>query len=297
MEIKSVLSDIRFQKYKPLKQSRSARALKVTLSDMHVGMGVSEDSLFAYKYGKDEFEKAISSVISHAIDQYKMNGKFDILIIQDLGDGLDGYNNQTTRGGHPLEQNMGNAEMFRVYIKEKLRIIDTLYKAGVANKICAYNSVNCNHAGDFGYMANYAIKLVCEKSYPSVKYEIFERFIDHFEYGDHCFIQTHGKDKRYMKSGMPLKLDAKTEKFINEYIDRYNIKSKYIHVEKGDLHQLSYDRRKKFDYRNFMSLAPPSNWLQHNYGDSYWGYTMQIIDTNSREIINVDYIMDYEKHI
>lgn len=293
-EIRSVLTGLKFPAYKPIKQTKSARALKITLSDMHVGMGVSEDSLFAYRYGQDEFQKSISMVINRAIDQYKINGKFDVLILQDLGDGLDGYNNQTTRGGHPLEQNMTNAEMFRAYIHEKLRLIDALYKAGVANEIWVYNSVNCNHAGDFGYMANYAIKLVCEKSYPSVKYEILERFVDHFFYGEHCFIQTHGKDKRYMKSGMPLKLDARTEKFINEYIDRYGIASKYIHFEKGDLHQVSYDRRKKFDYRNFMSLAPPSNWVQHNCGDAYWGYTMQIIDPNGREIINIDYVIDYE---
>lgn len=296
-EITNVLSGIKFPVYKPIREAKSSRALKITISDMHVGMGVSEDSLFAYKYGKEEFEKSINVVIERAIEQHKINGKFDVLIIQDLGDSLDGYNNQTTRGGHPLEQNMSNAEMFKTYIHEKLRLIDALYKANVANEICVYSSVNCNHAGDFGFMANYAIKLVCEKSYPSVKYHIFERFIEHFYYGEHCFIQTHGKDKRYMKSGMPLKLDARTEKFINEYIDRYGINSKFIHFEKGDLHQVAYDRRKKFDYRNFMSLAPPSNWVQHNCGDAYWGFTMQIVEQDSREIINIDYVLDYENHV
>lgn len=97
-----------------------------------------------------------------------------------------------------------------------------------------------------------------------------------------------------MKSGMPLKLDDKTQRFISQYIDKYKIQSRYIHFEKGDLHQIGFNKCKQFDYRNFMSFAPPSNWVQHNFGDGYSGYSIQVIESNTREIKHIDYFLDYE---
>lgn len=39
-------------------------------------------------------------------------GHINTLIFIDLGDNLDGYNAQTTRGNHPLPQNMTDEESF-----------------------------------------------------------------------------------------------------------------------------------------------------------------------------------------
>ena len=294
-EITNLFKGFKFEKIKPFKNSKSQKALKITLADMHVGMSVKENSLFSYRYNKQDFLNSMDLVYKSAIDEYNANGKFDLLIIQDLGDGLDGYNNQTTRGGHALEQVMSNNEAFKTYIEAKLNLINKLYTSNIANKITVKNTVNCNHAGDFGYMANYAIKLACDNIYKDVEIDIYERFIEHFFYGEHCFIQCHGKDKKYMKNGMPLRLNPVTETFINQYIDRYQIKSKFIHFEKGDLHQIGYDCRKKFDYINFMSLAPPSNWVQHNCADAYSGFTLQIIEKDKRSPTQKNIFIEYSE--
>ena len=294
-EITNLFKGFKFEKIKPFKNSKSQKALKITLADMHVGMSVKENSLFSYRYNKQDFLNSMDLVYKSAIDEYNANGKFDLLIIQDLGDGLDGYNNQTTRGGHALEQDMSNNEAFKTYIEAKLNLINKLYTSNIANKITVKNTVNCNHAGDFGYMANYAIKLACDNIYKDVEIDIYERFIEHFFYGEHCFIQCHGKDKKYMKNGMPLRLNPVTETFINQYIDRYQIKSKFIHFEKGDLHQIGYDCRKKFDYINFMSLAPPSNWVQHNCADAYSGFTLQIIEKDKRSPTQKNIFIEYSE--
>ena len=294
-EITNLFKGFKFEKIKPFKNSKSQKALKITLADMHVGMSVKENSLFSYRYNKQDFLNSMDLVYRSAIDEYNANGKFDLLIIQDLGDGLDGYNNQTTRGGHALEQDMSNNEAFKTYIEAKLNLINKLYTSNIANKITVKNTVNCNHAGDFGYMANYAIKLACDNIYKDVEIDIYERFIEHFFYGEHCFIQCHGKDKKYMKNGMPLRLNPVTETFINQYIDRYQIKSKFIHFEKGDLHQIGYDCRKKFDYINFMSLAPPSNWVQHNCADAYSGFTLQIIEKDKRSPTQKNIFIEYSE--
>jgi len=293
-EINELFKSFKFDKKKPFKHIKSTKALKVMLSDMHVGMCV-KNSLFGYSYGAKEFNKSLDKVFNSIINSYNANSRFDCIIIQDFGDSLDGYNGETTRGGHKLEQNMSNAEAFKTYINGKLNLINRIYEANITNSIKVYNSVNCNHSGDFGYMANYAMKLMCEKSYKNVEYVIFEKFIEHFYYGEHCFIQSHGKDKQYMKHGMPLKLDDKTINYIGQYIDKMRIESKYIHFEKGDLHQLGYNRCKKFDYRNYMSLAPPSNWVQHNFSDSYSGYSLQLVDKNKSEIEHVDIFVDYSE--
>jgi hypothetical protein len=100
-----------------------------------------------------------------------------------------------------------------------------------------------------------------------------------------------------MFKGLPLVMNDKTINYINDYIDFYKISSKHIHVEKGDLHQIGYQKCSKFDYRNFMSFAPPSSWVQHNFGNSYSGYSIQIIPKHTNEISHTDYFLDYTKKI
>jgi hypothetical protein len=121
--------------------------------------------------------------------------------------------------------------------------------------------------------------------------------MEHFQYGDHTFILTHGKDAKHMFKGLPYNLNDKATSFINDYIDHYNINTKYIHVEKGDLHRIGYDRTKKFDYRNYMTFAPPSAWVSHNFGDCYSGYSIQTIPKFSGEISHTDYYFDLKKKL
>ena len=128
-----------------------------------------------------------------------------------------------------------------------------------------------------------------------VEVDILSRFLEHRTYGKHCFILTHGKDKNQMNRGLPVILNDKAMRLLNDYIDHYEIDSNYIHVEKGDLHQIGYQKTKKFDYRNFMSFAPPSSWIQHNFGDSYSGYSIQVIPKFDNEISHTDYFLDYKK--
>ena len=50
-------------------------------------------------------------------EAYHIGGGFENIVICNLGDSLDGYNGQTTRGGHDLAQNMSNKEQLHTYIK------------------------------------------------------------------------------------------------------------------------------------------------------------------------------------
>lgn len=274
-------------------------AMKVTLSDMHVGLepNPKQEGMFAYSYNKEIFYHNIDTVFSQIQNQYNSYGVFDLLIIDDLGDGLDGYEGKTTRGGHGLEQNMSSKESFEVFVSAKLSLIERCIDSGFANKYLIRNVCNDNHAGSFASISNMAIKMLLDRIYEDavVDFYILEKFMSHYTYGDHAFIITHGKDNKYMFKGLPYKLDDKTITFINQYIDHYGIKNKFIHLEKGDLHRIGYDRTKKFDYRNYMSFAPPSAWVQHNFGDGYCGFSIQIVPKYGGDISHTDYYFDLTK--
>jgi hypothetical protein len=299
--IEDIIKDLPARKLKAVVKDKSKRcvAIKATLSDMHVGMEPNPNgkALFGYEYNAGVFNDHLNKVYNAILKEHKLYGKFDVLVLDDLGDGLDGWDGLTTRGGHALPQNMDNVEAFKTYVFGKLDLIERLHEAGVANKIYVRNVTQCNHAGDFGHTANIAIQLIIERSYAksAIEYVILERFMEHFEYGDHTFVLTHGKDPKYMKRGLPYVLNSDAIKFINDYIDHYSIATKYIHIEKGDLHQIGYQRTKKFDYRNYMSFAPPSAYGQHNYGDGYGGFSIQVVPKFGNEISHTDYFFEFKK--
>lgn len=271
----------------------------VIVTDSHVGMDSNPKNtgLFTYKYGKSEYLESIEIVKRAIYSKFTMHGIFDKLCISDLGDQQDGFNGFTTRGGHSLPQNMTNAEVFDLCVDTEVGLIIELREAGIAKKIVLRKVVNDNHSGDFGLLIAKTVQKIINIIYNDdvVEVDILTRFLEHRYFGDHCDILTHGKDKQYMKFGLPLLLNDKTIRFINDYIDHYGINAKYIHVKKGDLHQLGYQRTKRFDYQNFMSFAPPSSWVQHNFGDSYSGFTVQVISKSHNQIDSTNYFLDYSR--
>lgn len=286
-------------KLKKIKHSpvKSTKAIKATLSDMHVGLDPNPNgrALYSYVYGEKQFNENLDKVFNSIMDERRIHGKFDILFVDDLGDGLDGWNGFTTRGGHKLDQNMDNSEQFRVYVTGKLRLAESLINADVANKVIFRNVTDDNHAGDFSHIANMAIQMMLNRIYDqsNVEYIILKRFMEHFIYGDHAFILTHGKDAKNCFKGLPMELNEKAIKVIEDYIKRYKINTKYIHVEKGDLHQVGFEKSTQFDYRNFMSFAPPSSYVQNNHGDGYSGFSIQIIKKYG-SISHEDYFFDVD---
>jgi hypothetical protein len=299
--IESVLSKFKKEDYifYPNQHESNLKALKVTISDDHVGLepNPNGNGLFKYDYNAEIYSNSYQKVFNSIVKEFNTHGKFDLLLFDNLGDEQDGFNGLTTRGGHKLPQNMSNAEVFETCIDVKVRIIKSLVENNIANKIILRKVTNDNHSGDFGHTINLAVKKIINLIYSNdiVEVETLTRFLEHRIYGDHCFILTHGKDANQMFKGLPLKLDDRTINYINDYIRFYDIKSKYIHVEKGDLHQIGYNKCNTFDYRNFMSFAPPSSWVQHNFGDCYSGYSIQVIPKFENEISHTDYFLDYKK--
>lgn len=265
------------------------KALFIYISDQHIGAANSVYSLYKNEYNEDEYINRVNKIL----EEIKTNiyaDNYDKIIIINLGDSLDGYNGTTTRGGHTLEQNLNNKEQFKVYIHSMLYFFEEIYKFINENGINNINKIeyhcvgNDNHAGEFGYTANYALKLILELKYEDLYFNLFEKNIQHFYYGEHCFIITHGKDQKFMFKNMPLTLNPDVETKIQMYIKANNITSKYISVVKGDLHQSSTQRGKFFRYKNVGSLFGSSEYIMENFGNTKACFNYDIVYKNKDKI-------------
>lgn len=264
---------------------------KLILSDIHIGMDVDKDGFSLYDgiWNEEELNNRLELVINWVCQHQK----FDTLYISDLGDLMDGWDGMTIRREHHLPQNMDNQKAFDVAFRFKIRLIGSLI--GSYNKIIFNNITDDNHSGAFAYIVNSAVKSYLELKYPNnVEVNIQRKFIDHYTVMDKfIFIECHGKDGGNMKFGFKPQLDDKQIKIISNYIDENYLSKKGVIIEfnKGDSHQSLIDKSssKKFQYHNFPSFAPPSNWVKTNFSNSMSGFSFRNYYLNG-QMSNHDYI-------
>jgi hypothetical protein len=141
-----------------------------------------------------------------------------------------------------------------------------------------------NHGGDLDWMMFISTGLALNKNVPKVKVDIGSKFIEHFSINDHTFILCHGKDSKNLKKGLPKVLDKKTEIYIKSYIDAKNIRSKFVHFIKGDLHQAATEYSNFFRYKNVLSMFGSSDWVQTNFMSNTKGVSFDILNTKTNTI-------------
>lgn len=280
VSISNLLIDV--PKVKLIKRPDSKLTDRLIYTDVHVGMDASRKDLaqYAMDWNKDELFKRVNIMISEVV----ANKTSNTIIVDELGDYMDGYNAQTTRGGHHLPQNMTNEECFDSGLTAKMILVKELSKHWeyvVFNNIC-----EDNHAGSFGYIVNSAFKSLCEVSFNNVEVNNYQKFINHYFIGSHCHVITHGKDSRNLKFGFKPHLDAKQIEKIDQYLKNEKIynKAEFIEFTKGDSHQYLMDcaSTDDFDYFNVMAFSPSSEWVQTNFKKGRSGFVMQSIDNNKR---------------
>ena len=257
------------------KQTNQSDFDVLTYSDVHIGMDTNSkgNSMYATEWNADEVIKASDKMYNELIK----NQQSDILIVDELGDLLDGFNGKTTRGGHDLPQNMTNEEVFDCALKFKMNLLDHLvynYKKIRFNNIC-----NDNHAGSFGYFVNSAFKSLAEQKYRNVTVNNYRNFISHYFVNDVCFVITHGKDDSTLKFGFKPHLDTKQIEKIDQYLKQNGVyqKAKKIIFKKGDSHQCLFDMcgSDDFYYYNYPALSPSSQWVQNNFKKGRRGFVIE----------------------
>ena len=271
---------------KPTKDSDIA--IVVYLSDMHIGAEVSDYSIYANPFNKEEVMRRMNLIIVELLRNAQTLGATK-LIICNLGDSLDGYNGMTTRGGHPLPQNMNNKDQYKTFISSMLYLFSNCADSGIFNEIKYYCVEGGNHDGDVGFIANQALIASLNILNPEIDARVFEKFMDSFELFNNTFILTHGKDAKDMFKNMPLVINDKTENQINEFIEYKGI-SGNIHVIKGDLHQTATTYAKKFRYKSVGSFFGSSEWIHKNFGNTKAVVDYDIVTPNgifeSRILLN-----------
>jgi len=249
---------------------------RLVYSDVHVGMCVNANGFNMYggKWDENELMERCNIMVESVLS-CKTSGE---LYIDDLGDFLDGWNAETTRGSHKLPQNMDNEKAFKVGLKFKMHLIDRLVP--FFDTIISRNICDDNHAGSFAFLLNYAYKQIIKHKYNnSVQVVNQRRFIDHYVVGDHAIVTSHGKDSTNMKFGFKPHLDSKQIEKVDQYLKSEDVykKSKYIRFCKGDSHQALFDMSGSddFDYFNYPAFSPSSNWVQTNFKKGRSGFVIE----------------------
>lgn len=238
---------------------------KLVFTDVHIGMDASDKgrSMYGTEWNENILFDRLEQMISYTLE--KQNS--DTLYILDLGDYLDGFNAQTTRGGHALPQNMSNQKAFDVGFQFKTLLLQYLapfYKIIYVRNIC-----NDNHSGDFAYFVNQSFKFYIERELKNVQVTNQTAFIDYVLAGNYCFITTHGKDTHNLKHGFKPKIDPNQINKILGYLNTKQLVNKGLDItfEKGDSHLYLFDSSSSdvFKYYNYPAFSPSSNWVATNF--------------------------------
>lgn len=247
----------------------------LTYSDVHIGMDTNSkgNSMYATKWNKESILESLAIMVNHV----RENEQSDTLVVDELGDFLDGFQGQTTRGGHKLPQNMTDEEVFDLGLEFKIHLateLSTIYKKVIFNNIC-----NDNHAGSFGYFVNSAFKRYVDEHLVGVEVVNHRQFMNHYFIGSTCFIITHGKDDSTLKFGFKPQLDSKGLEKIDQYCKQNDIykQANRIIFKKGDSHQALFDMctSDDFYYFNYPALSPSSQWVQNNFKKGRRGFVLE----------------------
>ena len=257
---------------------------RLVFTDVHVGMETDPDgdSIYGMKWNEEEVMKSAQRMVVETIKFSR--GKE--LYIDNLGDFFDGYEKLTTRGGHELPQNMTTAEAFKIGLEFFCYVIDNLkryYKKIIVNNVC-----NNNHGGSMDEILSISLSHLYS-THENIEINTISKFLHHYEVGNHCFVITHGKDKRHLKYGWKQKLTPDVASKIEGFLRHKNIdpKVKRVQVDKGDNHLRMTDDGTSdfFTYNVHPALSPSSSWVQHNFKKGTRGFTLYNFEYESFDFI------------
>lgn len=288
-DLKSKLKDI-FTQNTPIRNKKnliySDKCLNIILSDDHCG-AINETGLFSEPGDRGKIQNPYSVKLKRLFDEIiNLNQEFDEINIISLGDQLNGFNKQTTRGGHEVNS-LSNKDQFDIYVKARKEFYDLLFSSEISQLYNIFEVNNSNHSGNgFSYMANSALELYIDSKFNNVVFRNIQDLIDGYEYGRHLFLFTHGKDDKFQKKPMPLNLDAKTDLWVYDWLSNknYNPKEYFVTLYKGDLHSYNIQLGKFGRYCNIPSIAGNSDYSDINFGPSKPGAILEVVHKMENKI-------------
>ena len=272
------VEDVKIKPIEIVDKGDSDKDLILHLSDLHIGACLESGSLYNNDWNEAELERRLNAIVDCVEDL----GLFNTIIVNMLGDYLDGMDNMTARRDHFMPQNMDNREQFKVFIRQMLSFLVKL--SYCANNLTVFAVPEGNHDGISGYMAIKALEYAATKKLPSMNFTVFERFFGHYQFNGETYLIMHGKDAKFMKKPLPLNLNDKAESIIRDWLDREQLYEDNIHIIKGDLHTNNLNTCRKFEYRNVLSLFGDSDYSQYNFTSNAYGVSYDLFINGVRTI-------------
>ncbi len=246
--------------------------LIIWLSDLHIGAYNAKYSSFVQlpSYDVKEIKSRLTKIVATFADQ-----TYHSVYVVNLGDSIDGFNKETTRGGHQLPEILDNKEISEAFIECMMGFFSSLTANVISNDFNYLSIGESNHGGDFEWLNQKLLAASITKY--GVKSYISNYPIDSFSIGKHHFLYAHGKDNNSQTRQFPLTLNPATELFFANYIAEKGICSPYIYVVKGDLHNYAYTTGKQFDYISVGSMYGSSNYIVANFGHTRWSINYTVV--------------------
>lgn len=260
-------------KYEILTRDSNDESIIIFLSDLHIG---AYNEKFGFYELPNYDKKEILRRLERILDTFYQK-KVSNIIVVDLGDSVDQYNKETTRGGHPLPNNMTDKEMSHLYLDCMEYFFENLKNITEAKNYLYYSIGESNHSGNFGWALNLALSYKLQQKGWHTYVSDFP--IDDFLVGNTRFIYTHGKDNANQFKQFPLTLNPQTELYFANYIaeKKLNLLGEKVYVIKGDLHQYAYTSGKQFDYVSVGSMYATSNYIAANWGNTPWSINYAVL--------------------
>ena len=254
------------------------KTLVILLSDCHVGaFNEPNGYLKLENYNETEIYRRFNKILNSF--DFKT---YDNIIVINLGDSVDSYNKETTRGGHELPTIISNKEQSKLYLKIMFDFFKNLKEISESN-IKYYCIGESNHDGDWGWLNNVVLaERLRELDIPAY---ISDNPIDYINIDNISLIYLHGKNNLDQFKGFPLTLNKQTESWFNDFfVDcDFNLKKSKI-VIKGDLHQFAVTEGHNFQYISAPSLYGSSQYIVSNFGKTNWGVSYLTISNNNVQI-------------
>ena len=252
--------------------------LIIWLSDMHIG--AYNDAYGVYdidEYNYNDIQHRLECIIK----KFAGNAYNNVYIVN-LGDSIDSFKKETTRGGHPLPTIRNDKEISKMFISLMKQFFIDL-QSNVNHDRMIYICIGeSNHGGDPEWLNNRILEAHLQNM--GIETYISDRAIDSFKVGVHTFTYAHGKNNYDQFKNFPLTLNEKTDLYFTQWMNENNITGKFKYVVKGDLHRFAYTVGNTFDYISVGSLYGSSNWITSNFGNTKWSINFMEIDGDNMQI-------------